>query len=339
MKIAIRADASVDIGCGHVMRMLTLAKALKKREVTVFFFTCNLPGNLNHIIEQEFHLINLSNSSLNILISNLSQEAFDWLIIDHYQISNADETALKKHLNLHMLCVDDNFTPHTCDILLNQNIYATPSRYEGLVASSTKLLTGLPYALVRDEFALLQNQTRPRHTLPKLLVTLGGSDPDNLLSHILHALKDVNTPFMATVICGQSNQHFSALKALASTVNNVHLIKKTSNMAKLMHEHDCAITAAGSSTIEALIMQLPSIVIPIADNQMEVAKTLDEQNLAITAHWSKNSQLQTMKQTIKSFLSQDCKELRNSLKDLNITPTGADIVAHEIISYKGSNAR
>jgi spore coat polysaccharide biosynthesis predicted glycosyltransferase SpsG len=86
-------------------------------------------------------------------------------------------------------------------------------------------------------------------------------------------------------------------------------------------------------------MQLPSIVIPIADNQMEVANTLDEQNLAIKAYWSKNSQLQTMKQTIKSFLSQDCKELRNSLKDLNITPTGADIVANEIISYKGSNAR
>ncbi len=339
MKIAIRADASAQIGSGHIMRMLTLATALKKRGVTVFFLTCNLLGNLNYIIEQEFHLINLSDSSLNILISNLSKETFDWLIIDHYQISNSDEISLKKHLDLYTLCVDDNFIPHTCDILLNQNIYATPSRYEGLITSSTKLLTGLPYALVRDEFAMLQKQTRPQHAPPRLLVTLGGSDPDNLLSHILHALKDLDTPFIATVICGQSNQHFNALRALASTINNINLIKKTSKMAKLMYEHDCAITAAGASTIEALIMQLPSIVIPIVDNQIEVANTLDERNLAIKADWSQKSQLQTMRQTIESFLKQDYKELQNSLKDLNITPTGADIVANEIINYKESNAR
>ena len=339
MKIAIRADASSRIGSGHVMRMLSLAKALKKRGCDVYFLTFNLVENLHHIISSEFILIELTDNKLNTLISILSSEKFDWLIIDHYEISNIDEAYIKKRLPINMLCVDDNFMPHDCDILLNQNIYATQVRYKDLTASSTKLLTGLTYALVREEFQIYKKHPRPHRAPPKLLLTLGGSDPENLLLHILNALRNVETAYVATIICGPLNQHLHYIKSLAAPISHINVIQKTSEMATLMYQHDCAITAAGSSTIESLIMQLPSIVVPIAENQMEVADTLHKKHLAIKAAWTQKSPLGEMSKSISNFLSQGYKELQEPLEKLNIMPFGADLVAEEIMTYKGKNAR
>ena len=46
MKIAFRADASIDIGSGHVMRCLALADALRARGDETLFLCRELPGHL-----------------------------------------------------------------------------------------------------------------------------------------------------------------------------------------------------------------------------------------------------------------------------------------------------
>ncbi len=50
-KVVFRVDSSSQIGSGHLMRCLTLAKMLK--EVEIMFISRNLSGNLNFLIEQE----------------------------------------------------------------------------------------------------------------------------------------------------------------------------------------------------------------------------------------------------------------------------------------------
>ena len=339
MKIAIRADASTQIGSGHIMRMLTLANALKKKGHIVSFFTCDLQGNLNHLIHPSFHLIQLKDSTPEMLVSSLKQSSYDWLIIDHYKITVLDERYIKDKIHLPILSMDDNFLPHHSDIILNQNIYATPSSYQDLAPKETKVLSGLKFALIREEFQVQSNLKKVQNSPLKLLITLGGSDPDNLIQHILSALINVSLVYEVTVVCGPANQNYETLKSFSSAFKHIHIIKKTSSMARLMHEHDCAITAAGSSTIESLLMKLPSIVIPIANNQVEVANTLKSRALAIKVLWTLESNTNHMSQTIQQFLQEGYKKLKLNLQKLHLTADGADLVANELINYKEYHAR
>lgn len=45
MRVALRCDASLKIGTGHVMRCATLAKELIKQKAEVYFICRSMPGD------------------------------------------------------------------------------------------------------------------------------------------------------------------------------------------------------------------------------------------------------------------------------------------------------
>ena len=57
VKIAFRADASIQIGTGHVMRCLTLADALRERGAQCSFICRQHLGNLVDLIKQRGHQV------------------------------------------------------------------------------------------------------------------------------------------------------------------------------------------------------------------------------------------------------------------------------------------
>ena len=50
MKVAIRTDASTNVGNGHVMCYLTLAESLQGNGVDITFISRKHAGNLNNLI-------------------------------------------------------------------------------------------------------------------------------------------------------------------------------------------------------------------------------------------------------------------------------------------------
>ncbi len=79
MKVAIRTDASVRIGSGHVMRCLTLAEELRVQGAEVLFICRDLPGNLNAVIaEQGFDLCQLPTTGNQDISLDWNKHA-DWL--------------------------------------------------------------------------------------------------------------------------------------------------------------------------------------------------------------------------------------------------------------------
>ncbi|MDO5357589.1 MAG: UDP-2,4-diacetamido-2,4,6-trideoxy-beta-L-altropyranose hydrolase, partial [Conchiformibius sp.] len=108
MKFLIRADASLQIGSGHVMRCLTLAQALRESGHEVCFATRNHVGNLyDFIIKQGFAATLLPAPTAKAVSGSLKHSAWlgvsqaqdfadcaelicrfapDWLVCDHYAL-------------------------------------------------------------------------------------------------------------------------------------------------------------------------------------------------------------------------------------------------------------
>jgi len=53
MKIVFRVDASTEIGTGHVMRCVNLARELRNKKFEILFICRDFPGNLNKFIQEQ----------------------------------------------------------------------------------------------------------------------------------------------------------------------------------------------------------------------------------------------------------------------------------------------
>lgn len=291
MKVAFRVDASSQIGTGHLMRCLTLADALKQRGVHTRLVSRHMPEHFRAMLATKGHEFTLLESSPDNAISDrlahshwlgtsqladardtiraLSDSIWDWLVVDHYALDERWEMALHSATR-NILVIDDLADRvHDCEVLLDQNLHADmDSRYDRKVPKHCRLLLGPRYALLRDEFRKLHEQTMPRSGLVKrILVFFGGIDADNYTRRAIEALVNIKaTQLQVDVVIGAQHPCREQLETeCAQRGFTCHV--QTSRMAELMAEADLSIGAGGTATWERCCLGLPALTIPVAENQ------------------------------------------------------------------------
>lgn len=282
MKVVIRADASVEIGMGHVMRCLTLACHLKERGAEIWFMCVDMPGHLAAQIDalgmEMIWLTPAEALDLSVVRRAVASLApFDLLILDSYGLDAAWESEIRSIAQTIMV-IDDLGRPHNCDVLLDQN-YPSPihNLYAARTPADCELLFGPQYALLRPEFATLRATSlwRPRSMVSRLLVFMGGSDPRNETSKVLRGI--VGAKWMRVVVdvvIGTGNPYVRDIRAACADLPNATLHIQTSRMADLMAAADCAVGASGSTTWERCALGLPGLVTILADNQAPIAEAV-----------------------------------------------------------------
>ncbi len=288
--IAFRTDASSQIGTGHFMRCLTLAKVLKQRGAQIRFVSRQLPEHLRGMLaakDIEFRLLASSVSETTddlvhahwlgtsqeqdapATIQALSGQTWDWLIVDHYALDARWESSLRPIAKQIMVIDDIADRRHDCDILLDQNLYMDmEARYVGMVPAYCQLLLGPRYALLRDEFRQLHEQIKPRSgPVKQVLVFFGGVDTDNYTGRAIEALSEIDIPELhVDVVIGA--QHPCREQNKAACVRHGFICHvQTDKMAELMSRADLAIGAGGSATWERCCLGLPTLAICTAVNQ------------------------------------------------------------------------
>ncbi|WP_374496648.1 UDP-2,4-diacetamido-2,4,6-trideoxy-beta-L-altropyranose hydrolase [Vogesella indigofera] len=293
MNIAIRVDASLQIGSGHLMRCLTLADALHDQGASVTFLCRHLPDSLAERVAIKGHQVRFlpelpfvdegatahsrwlgvtRAADARACCEALQGRDWAWLIVDHYALDAAWETTLRKHCQRILVIDDLADRPHDCDALLDQNLYQGMSeRYHGLLPAACQTLLGPSYALLRSEFAEWRQHSRPRHgVVQRLLVFFGGMDADNATGSALAAIARLERPALAVdVVIG--NQHPQRDAILANCQQHgwqCHV--QTDRMALLMSQADLAIGAGGSATWERCALGLPALALCLADNQRQL---------------------------------------------------------------------
>ena len=296
-KIAFRVDASSQIGIGHFMRCLTLARELKKQNLEVCFVSRNLPLHLREMLiakgielislsahDDEESIDELSHASwlgvsqaqdAEVTVKGLSGQVYDWMIVDHYALDVRWESIVRPNVKKIMVIDDLADRHHDCDVLLDQNYYADmQTRYNGKVPAHCQLLLGPNYALLREEFRALREQVKVRNgKVKKVLVFFGGVDADNYTFQAIEALAEVNAGLKVDVVIGAQHP-FKEMIENACVKHDYVCHIQTPYMAKLMAEADLAIGAGGSASWERCCLGLPSLLVSLADNQIAIAKEL-----------------------------------------------------------------
>ncbi|MBY6187937.1 UDP-2,4-diacetamido-2,4,6-trideoxy-beta-L-altropyranose hydrolase [Marinobacter hydrocarbonoclasticus] len=295
MRIVIRADASRWIGSGHVMRCLVLADALKARGDEVVFACRPQAGELTTVIQQRGHAVVLLPEVENppIPSHNADYEAWlqvpwpldcqqvqdalqpaDWVIVDHYGIPAEWEQQLAQAWDCRILAIDDLCRPHCCDLLVDQTALRAPSDYAAQVPAHCRALVGAEYALLSPLFAQWRAKLEGQARDPaNVLVSMGGIDEPNATLKVLRALEA--EPLQLTVLLSPRAPHYQAVKAYCQQhADCITHIDFCQDMAALMAEHGLAIGAPGSTSWERACLGLPSVVVPLAENQMLICDNL-----------------------------------------------------------------
>lgn len=281
--LIIRADASSKIGAGHVMRCLALAQACQDIGGRIIFVMAMDAEALFARLKQEgielrrIDVVPGSDDDAKQTAGIAHSENADWLILDGYHFTAKYQKTING-ADLKLLVIDDNCEQdhYYADYILNQNIHAEESLYPPEKREAyTKLLLGTKYCLLRREF--LEHKDFKREIpqkAKKILVTMGGSDPENVSCKVLEVLKQINDSELdIKVVVGATNPHEKELRrVLALLPGKTEMIANARNMPELMMWADLAISAAGSTLWEMCFLKLPFIAVMIAENQRGIGE-------------------------------------------------------------------
>ncbi|MFH0068458.1 UDP-2,4-diacetamido-2,4,6-trideoxy-beta-L-altropyranose hydrolase [Peribacillus sp. NPDC056705] len=302
MIVYIRVDTSNEIGTGHVMRCLTLAKRLRTYKAAVTFICRELTGHLCAWIEGNgFNVVKLPSPSTHVhlplftkhshwlgvpLMVDAAQtkailaeeeETVDLLIIDHYAINREWEGHLRKVVKKIMVIDDLADRMHDCDFLMDQNIFVDyQNRYFSLVPPHCKTFLGPSYVLLRTEFYEQRKKLKRRiGPVKRILIFFGGIDSTNETGKALAAfLRLGRSDIHVDVVVGQSNCQKQVLASICEQYENLHFHCQVNTMAELLGHADLSIGAGGTTTWERCYLGVPSIVWSVAENQEEICETL-----------------------------------------------------------------
>ena len=291
--LLVRADADAQMGAGHVMRCLALAQAVQAEgDRAIFLSYCGTEALRRRVEDAGIALIPVDrphpdSEDLARTLAKLGEVQPGWLVLDGYNFDSGYQQAIRR-AGHRLLVIDDvaHWPEYHADILLNQNINAQQLRY--VADPDTKLLLGTSYALLRPEFRPWQGL---RHETPdvaqRVLVTLGGSDPENLTLEIIQALQHLD-PWRLDIkiVAGPAHSNFEILRqAVERSISKMQLLANVTNMPELMAWADFAISAGGSTSWELAFMGVPSVIMVLAENQRGVAEELAKRGVVVNLGW------------------------------------------------------
>lgn len=289
-----QADFGTTVGSGHVSRQIALSAAWQKFGGTAWLQTDSVPNS------------RVANQAAGLGVKLTSQLIDgDAIAIDSY---SADlNTRLDLIRDRPCLELDDfcQVAMHPGDILLDQNFGATPETSGRPYRGSTWGLYGPRFALLRPEFRTLTGKRRMADAQQSVGLLLGGNPNrltfDRLKEELRRAFPDVRL-----VVADGS----------------------ITDMANFYSDIDVAVSAAGSTVLELAAYGLPMVIVSIADNQNQVARSLSNLGLAMTS--SIDQVPTTLRQLLsdRDLQSETAARLRQSVDGFGAERVATFLAAH-----------
>ena len=278
MKIVFRCDASSDIGLGHLIRCLALAKELQKHKNIIF---ASVEDSTNSYIK---------NNNFKIFFKERgeTEEAFlerintilkpDIFVIDK-KYSYSAECLKDLKLNKTKIVMLDNICEglSASDEIIFPNAHLDKNLLKKYLSQEQIecVKRGPEYVILRDEILELKSQVKhDLHTPPNIVVTTGGTDPEGVLLKIIPWLKEMDLKANILILVGQGFKFQKGLEHLTGNLpDNFQIVPYS--LQELI-KGDIIICTFGVSIYEIIYLQIPTICISHSRENAYGARILKE---------------------------------------------------------------
>jgi UDP-2,4-diacetamido-2,4,6-trideoxy-beta-L-altropyranose hydrolase len=213
-----------------------------------------------------------------------------WLVVDHYGLGSSWQRRMQNSLRHtvgtmpRILVLDDIADrSHHSSLLVDANRLELLARdpYHDLVPDSCTTLLGPGYALLDPVYAHLQPLLPVRSHLTRVLIFFGGMDASNYAALALDAMCHPELLHLSVdVVVGAAAPHRVDLATRVMQRPGTRLHVALPSLAGLMARADLAIGAAGTASWERACLGLPTLVVSVAENQLNGARALEAAGVA-----------------------------------------------------------
>lgn len=279
--VLFRTDGNEKLGLGHIVRCLALAYGLTNNNLDLeFVFITKYEESKKIIEEKDYRAILATDEEISQIRHFANEDTL--LITDFLDTDNLYLSKIKKITGLKVICIDNNtkLKRIEADIVINANVF---DEGEEKIVGSTRYFLGPKYMILRKEFEEAHKEKKKvKDTVKTILVMFGGTDPGGYTIKVADALKNIHDGIHINLIIGPGFSYRNKLNEVLSKTNReFDLLFNPKNLIEIMKSADIAITAAGIALYELATLGIPSIVIPQAKHQEDIAKAFEKSGACI----------------------------------------------------------
>lgn len=246
-KIAIVVNAYNEIGTGHIYRCLSIASKLVFHDVLFLLDESHKLGI--DIVDSYNYSYEVYNGNAD-LFDKLAQ--YNPQIVINDILDTTTEYILKlKSEGYFVVNFEDLGTgTEVADVVFD-------ALYEHDL-SENHIFTGHKYYILRDEF-YFQPKKIITHDVNNILITFGGTDPNNLTEKVLNAILKTNYEGRINVILGLGYPDKEGLISKIESNPAIQVYTNVSNISEFMFKADIIFTSAGRTMYEICSLGVPTI--------------------------------------------------------------------------------
>lgn len=131
---------------------------------------------------------------------------------------------------------------------------------------------GPAYAILDPAFARVPRRLSSVVREPRVLVSMGGSDPYGLTLQALRALDSMGEPFHVTVAIGPAFLHEVELQTWLAGARRQYECRREDSLLDLMVNSDFALVSFGTTVYELAATGLPAVALSITEDHAQSAE-------------------------------------------------------------------
>jgi spore coat polysaccharide biosynthesis protein SpsF len=281
-RLVIRCDGYPEIGLGHVVRSLAVARQLRDAHGIGVSLALRDREPGPALVREAGFPLDLWDGRIPEgawLRDVLGDRRAHALLLDVRTGLAPDQLAAWRRSGLLVAVLDD---PSDRRLAADLAFYPPVPQVREMDWSlfSGDLCAGWDWLPLRPGFD--RKLTEPHHPEPCVVVTMGGSDPAGLSLRALRALERLDGLLRIRLILGRGFAHRAALETLLPTLRRqtLEILEDLADMPAALADADLAVAAFGVTAWELAALGVPAILLGLSADHARSAESLHEAGMA-----------------------------------------------------------